>query len=72
MLLYQDERGLIAAKIYGGTYDVKHKRESTKIKVIFNTFGVYDHTNDKMYIHCYRNKTSKQFIDFIGVDSKLI
>ncbi len=28
-------------------------------------FGAYDHTNDKMHVHCYRNKTWKQFVDFI-------
>ena len=28
-------------------------------------FGVYDHTNDKMHVHCYRNKTGKQFVDFL-------
>ncbi len=27
--------------------------------------GVYDHTNDKMHIHCYQKKTGKQFIDFL-------
>lgn len=34
-------------------------------------FGVYDHTNDQMYTHSYRNKTGKQFLDFIKrVDRK--
>jgi transposase len=28
-------------------------------------FGAYDHTNDKMHVHCYRNKTGKQLIDFL-------
>ena len=28
-------------------------------------FGAYDHTNDKMHVHCYRNKTGKQFVDFL-------
>ncbi len=28
-------------------------------------FGAYDHTNDKMHIHCYKKKTGKQFIDFL-------
>ena len=36
-----------------------------KIKGILNVFGVYDHTNDQMYTHSYRNKTGKQFLDFI-------
>ena len=36
-----------------------------------NVFGVYDHTNDQMYTHSYRNKTGKQFLDFIKkVDRK--
>ena len=50
-------------------HTVQHKAQ--KIKGILNTFGVYDYTNDKMYTHCYRNKTSEQFIDFIRrIDSK--
>ncbi len=28
------------------------------------TDGVYDHTN-KIHLHCYRNKTGNQFIDFL-------
>ena len=28
-------------------------------------FGAYDHTNDKMHVHCYRNKKGKQFVDFL-------
>ena len=28
-------------------------------------FGAYDHTNDKMHVHCYKKKTGKQFIDFL-------
>ena len=28
-------------------------------------FGAYDHTNDKILIHCYQKKTGKQFVDFI-------
>jgi len=28
-------------------------------------FGAYDHTNDKMNIHCYQKKTGKQFVDFL-------
>ena len=39
--------------------------KAQKVKGILNTFGVYDYTNDQMYTHCYRNKTSEQFIDFI-------
>ncbi|MGE5634205.1 MAG: hypothetical protein ACM3VV_03160 [Deltaproteobacteria bacterium] len=45
--------------------------KAQKIKGLLNVFGVYDHTNDQMYTHCYRNKTSDQFIDFIRrVDSR--
>ena len=45
--------------------------KAQKVKGILNTFGVYDYTNDKMHIHCYRNKTSEQFIDFMRrVDSR--
>ena len=29
-------------------------------------FGVYDHTNDRMFTHCYKHKKSNQFIDFIN------
>lgn len=33
---------------------------------MLNVFeGVYDYINDKMYAQCYKNKTGKQFIDFI-------
>ncbi len=28
--------------------------------------GAYDHTNDKIHVHCYKKKTGKkQFIDFL-------
>ena len=72
--MYQDEKGSIAAKTYGGPSwsSTQSKIEKAqKIKGIVNTFGVYDYTNDQMYTHCYRNKTSNQFIDFIKrVDSR--
>ena len=33
-------------------------------------FGIYDYTNDRMLTHCYQQKKSNQFIDFIKrVDS---
>lgn len=68
MLLFQDEKGPIAAKTYGGTSwcstQAKIER-AQKIKGILNVFGVYDHTNDRMITHCYKNKKSKQFMDFI-------
>lgn len=67
-MLYQDEKGPIATKTYGGTSwsQVQSKVErAQKINGILNVFGVYDHTNDQMYTHSYRNKTGKQFLDFI-------
>ena len=39
--------------------------KAQKVKGILNVFGVYDHTDDTMFTHCYKNKTSDQFIDFI-------
>jgi transposase len=45
--------------------------KGSKGKGILNVFGVYDHTNDQMYTHSYKQKTSKQFLDFIKlVDQK--
>ena len=73
-MLYQDEKGPVAAKTYGGPSwcSTQSKIEKAqKIKGILNTFGVYDYTNDQMYTHCYKNKTSDQFLDFIRrVDSR--
>jgi transposase len=66
--LYVDEKGPITAKTYGGTSwsSVQVKVEKAqKIKGILNVFGAYDHTNDKMHIHCYQKKTGKQFVDFL-------
>jgi hypothetical protein len=28
-------------------------------------FGAYDYTNDKIHVHCYRNKAGKQFVEFL-------
>ena len=39
--------------------------KAQKIKGLLNVFGAYDHTNDKMHVHCYKNKTGKQFVDFL-------
>ena len=66
--MYQDEKGPITAKVHGGSSwsSVQVKVEKAqKIKGILNVFGAYDHTNDKMHIHCYQKKTGKQFIDFL-------
>ena len=68
VLLYVDEKGPITAKTHGGTSwsstQVKVEK-AQKIKGLLNVFGAYDHTNDKIHVHCYRNKTAKQFIDFL-------
>ena len=74
VLLYQDEKGPIVAKTYGGTSwsPVQSKIEKAqKINGFLNIFGVYDLTNDQMYTHSYRKKTGKQFLDFIKqIDQK--
>lgn len=61
-------------KTYGGTSwsSTQSKiSKAQKVKGILNVFGVYDHTNDQMYAHSYKQKTSKQFLDFIKlVDQK--
>jgi transposase len=69
VLLYLDEKGpSITAKTHGGTSwsstQVKIEK-SQKIKGLLNVFGAYDHTNDKIHVQCYRNKTAKQFADFL-------
>jgi transposase len=66
--LYVAEKGPITAKTHGGSSwsSVQVKVEKAqKIKGILNVFGAYDHTNDKMHVHCYKKKTGKQFIDFL-------
>lgn len=68
VLLYEDEKGPIVAKTYGGTSwsSTQSKiSKAQKVKGILNVFGVYDHINDQMYTHSYKQKTSKQFLDFI-------
>ncbi|MER5176234.1 MAG: IS630 family transposase [Candidatus Nitrosocosmicus sp.] len=69
VLLYVDEKGPITAKTHGGTSwsstQVKVEK-AKKINGLLNVFGAYDHTNDKMHVHSYRNKTGKkQFVDFL-------
>ncbi len=39
--------------------------KTQKIKGLLNVFGAYDHTNDKVHVHCYKRKTGKQFVDFL-------
>ena len=31
--------------------------KAQKINGLLNVFGAYDHTNDKMHVHCYKKKT---------------
>lgn len=73
VVLFQDEKGPIAAKTYGGPSwsSVQSKIErAQRIKGILNVLGIYDHTNDKMFTHCYKKRNSHQFLDFIRrVDS---
>jgi hypothetical protein len=72
-VLFQDEKGRIAAKTYGGPSwcSVQAKIErALKIKGILNVLGIYDHTNDKMFTRYYKKRNSHQFLDFIRrVDS---
>jgi hypothetical protein len=71
VLLYVDEKGpVITAKTHGGSSwsstQVKIEKALQKIRGLLNVFeGAYDHTNDKIHVHCYRNKTGKQFVDFL-------
>ena len=67
-MLYQDEKGPVAAKTHGGPSwcSVQTKIEKAqKTNGLLNVFGVYDHKNDQMYTHSYKNKTGDQFLDFI-------
>jgi transposase len=74
VLLYEDEKGPLVAKTYGGISwsSTQSKVSKTqKIKGILNVFGTYDHTNNQMWTHSYKQKTGKQFLDFINrVDQK--
>ena len=68
--MYVDEKGLVAAKTHGGTSwsSVQVKIEKVqKINGLLNVSGAFDYTNDKMHIHCYINKTGKQFVDFLKI-----
>jgi hypothetical protein len=49
------------------TSQIEHAQ---KIKWILDVLGIYDHTNDIMFTHCYKKRNSQQFLDFIRrVDS---
>ena len=60
VLLYVDEKGPVTAKTHGGTswssLQVKIEK-AQKINGLLNVLGAFDYTNDKMHVHCYRNKT---------------
>ena len=70
-MLYEDEKGPLVAKTYGGMswsfVQSKKISKAQKIRGILNVFGgAYDHTNNQMCTHSYRKKTrGKQFLDFI-------
>ena len=74
VLLYEDEKGPLVAKTYGGiswSSTQSKVSKAQKIKGILNVFGTYDHTNNQMWTHSYKQKTGKQFLDFINrVDQK--
>jgi hypothetical protein len=77
VLLYEDEKGPVTAKTYGGTSwssIIQSKiSKAQKINGLLNVFGVYDHTNNRMWTHSYRRKAAgKQFLDFVKriVDQK--
>jgi hypothetical protein len=68
VLSYVDEKGPITAKKHGVTswslVQVKFEK-AQKINGLLNVFRVYDHTNDKVYVQCYKKKTGKQFVNFL-------
>jgi transposase len=49
--------------VFDTSQDRKSAKDKRYSKCIWHLF--YDHTNDTMFTHCYINKTSDQFIDFI-------
>jgi rubredoxin len=71
VLLYEDEKGPIVAKTYGGTsWSSIQSRISKpqKIKGILNVFDVYDQTNNyQMWTQDYKCKTGKQLLDFVKI-----
>ena len=57
--------------VHHGPQYIKSRENTKKTKGILNVLGVYDHTNDKMFIHCYKKRNGDQFLDFIRrVDRK--
>jgi transposase len=73
-LLYEDEKGPIVAKTYGGaswSSTQSKVSKAQKINGLLNVFGAYDYAHNRMWTHGYRKKTGKQFLDFINrVDQK--
>jgi nitrate reductase NapAB chaperone NapD len=76
VLLYEDEKEpIVVVKTYGGvswsSTTQSKVSKAQKIKGILNVFIVYNHTNNKMWTHGYKQNTGKQFLDFIKrVDQK--
>jgi hypothetical protein len=75
LILYEDEKGPISAKTYGGAswspVQSKVEKAQQKARVFLNIFGVYDYTNNEMFTHCYKKRNGDQFLDFIRrVDRK--
>ena len=74
ILVYEDEKGPIAAKTYGGTsWSLIQSTVSKAQKIwgILNVFGVYDYNNNNIWTHSYKKKTGKQFLDFIKSRPKI-
>lgn len=65
--LFQDEKGPIAAKTYGGASwcSTQGKAEhSQKTKRIMNIFGAYDYANDKCLITARKRRTANSFLNY--------
>ncbi len=49
----------------------KGGKERLKRLQVFSMYLIFDHTNDKMHVQCYKEKSGRQFIDFLKrVDSR--
>lgn len=44
---------------HGLLYNPRYPTKAQKTKGILNVFGAYDHTNNKMWTHGYKQKTGK-------------
>jgi catechol 2,3-dioxygenase-like lactoylglutathione lyase family enzyme len=61
ILLFQDEKGPLSAKTYGGSSwsSVQSKVEhDQRVKGLLNVFGVYDYTDDRMPTATNRRKAA--------------